>query len=254
MSPEPVHFSAYQAAFAARIRAPKGAPLPLGAPGKRMRVYEELLFNNLEGFLLACFPITRELLGAREWKQTVRRFFREHRCHSPLFRDIPGAFLEWLGPRTEALFPALPFLAEFMHYEWLELSVSVAPEEPDPAAIEPNGDLLLGSPALRPGARLARYRYPVHRIGPRCKPGGPDGQAWCYLLHRDEDDVVRFTALNAVSARLVEMTMRTRPTGWEALTRIATESHHPHPAAFVEAGHQLLRDLRQSGAIMGTWR
>ena len=65
MSPEAMAFTDYQAAFAARIRDPKHAPRPPGAPAKRMRVYEELLFNNLENFLLACYPITRKLLGAR---------------------------------------------------------------------------------------------------------------------------------------------------------------------------------------------
>lgn len=252
-------FADYQAAFAARIRDPRGAPRPPGAPARRMRVYEELLFNNLEGFLLACYPITRRLLGARAWKRTVRRFFAEHRCHSPLFRDIPQGFLDWLAPRQAELFPALPFLAEFMHYEWLELAVSIAPDEPDPAAIDPAGDLLDGRPALHPGARLACYRYPVHRIGPRFKPAAPDGQAWCYLLHRDAHDTVRFTALNPATARLVELIqtqqIATQPlTGRAALARIATELDHPDPDALAAAGHPLLEQLRQAGALLGTWR
>jgi hypothetical protein len=91
--PEAQTFIAYQAAFAVRIRNPRGAPRPAGAPARRMRVYEELLFNNLEGFLLACYPLTRHILGERVWRRTAKRFFAEHRSHSPLFRDIPKAFL-----------------------------------------------------------------------------------------------------------------------------------------------------------------
>jgi hypothetical protein len=249
-----MHFTEYQTAFAARIRDPRAAPRPRGASDRRMRVYEELLYNNLEGFLLAGYPITRQLLGARVWKQTVRRFFAEHRCHSPLFRDIPKAFLDWMSTRHAELFPALPFLAEFMHYEWLELSVSVTPDEPDPAAIEPDGDLLEGRPALNPSARLACYRYPVHRIGPRFEPGAPDGQTWCYLLHRDATDDVRFTVLNPVSARLVELIREARPRGREALALVTAELNHPQPDSLIEAGHHLLRELRQSGALLGTWR
>ncbi|OYY60451.1 MAG: hypothetical protein B7Y51_11775 [Burkholderiales bacterium 28-67-8] len=211
MLPEPMHFTDYQAAFAARIRNPKGAPRPPGASDQRMRVYQELLFNNLEGFLLACYPVTRKLLGKRLWTQTVRRFFSEHRSHSPLFRDIPKAFLDWMEIRAAELFPNLPFLAEFMHYEWLELSVSVTPDEIDPDAIDPHGDLLAGQPALNPTARLACYRYPVHRIGPRFKPSQPDGLTWCYLLHRDAEDNVRFTHLNVVTARLMEILRQRRP-------------------------------------------
>lgn len=254
MRSEPMSFAEYQTAFAARIRDPHAARLPIGAPARRMRVYEKLLYNNLEGFLLACYPVTRKLLGARAWKQTVRHFFAEHRCHSPLFRDIPRAFLDWMETRHAELFPALPFLPEFMHYEWLELSVSVAPDEPDMADVEPDGDLLDGRPALNPSARLAWYRYPVHRLGPRFEPGAPDGQTWCYLLHRDEKDDVRFTVLNPVAARLVELIREARPRGREALARVAAELNHPQPDSLIEAGHHLLRELRQSGALLGTWR
>jgi hypothetical protein len=254
MPPEAPHFSEYQAAFAARIRNPKQAPRPPGAPARRMRVYEQLLFNNLEGFLLACYPVTRKLLGARAWKGAARRFFSESRCHSPLFREIPKAFLDWMEEYAGVLFPALPFLPEFMHYEWLELSVSVSPEEPDPAAIEPEGDLLSGRPVLNPSARLACYRYPVHRVGPRFRPSAPDGQIWCYLLHRDADDEVRFTTLNPVAARLLELIRTERPRGREALAAIAVELKQPHSDPVVAAGLQLLRGLRQSGALLGTWR
>ena len=254
MLPEPLRFNEYQTAFAARIRDPNGAPRPPGAPAQRMRVYEELLYNNLEGFLLACYPVTRKLLGKRLWTQTVRRFFREHRCHSPLFRDIPKAFLDWLESNNAKLFPTLPFLQEFMHYEWLELGVSITPDEIDPDAIKADGDLLSGQPALNPTARLACYHYPVHQISPGFKPGKPDGQTWCYLLHRDAEDAVRFTSLNAVSARLIEVLQQSRLGGREALSRIAAEIGHPQPDTMIDAGHQLLRELSLSGAVVGTWR
>ena len=56
-------FQEYQYAFAAHIRDPRANPRPPGVPARRTRVYNELLFNNLEGFLLACFPVTRKVLG-----------------------------------------------------------------------------------------------------------------------------------------------------------------------------------------------
>ncbi|MEW6332151.1 MAG: putative DNA-binding domain-containing protein [Pseudomonadota bacterium] len=247
-------FTAYQTAFAARIRDPRATPLPAGAPARRMRVYQELLYNNLEGFLLACYPVTRKLLGARAWKRTVRRFFAGHRCHSPLFRDIPKAFLDWMQTRHAELFPDLPFLPDFMHYEWLELSVSVAPEEANPDTVEPDGDLLQGHPALNPTARLACYRYPVHRIGPRFKPHGPADEHWYYLLHRDAEHVVRFTVLNPASARLVELIRDTRLRGHEALAKIATELNYSQPDVLIEAGLRLLHEMRRSGALLGAWR
>jgi hypothetical protein len=249
-SPEPGNFRDFQTAFAARIRDPRGHARPQGVPARRMRVYEELLYNNLEGFLLACFPITVKLLGVRSWRSTVRRFFAEHRCRSPLFRDIPGEFLHWVEPVAATLFPERPWLYEFMHYEWLELEVSTDPATID-CDIDVHGDLLAGHPVLNPTARLACYHYPVHRIGPRFKPRKTDGALYCYLLYRDHDDVVRFTLLNPVTARLLEILHDDALTGEEALRRIAGELKHDHTHAFVESGQGMLEQLRDAGAVHG---
>lgn len=266
MSPDALTRSDYQAAFAARIRNPAsknnptGAPRPPGAPARRMRVYEELLFNNLEGFLLACYPVTRKLLGERAWKRAVRQFFVEHHCHSPLFRDIPKAFLDWLGEPAKARFPDLPYLTELMHYEWLELAVSISPEEADPDAIDPAGDLLAGQPALHPSARLACSRYPVHRIGPRFKPTAPDAEPHCYLLFRDTSDSVRFILLNPLAARLIALLGDQQQPGCQPLCGREAIAHLAGPATpdrsqiYLDAGAALLADLRAQGALLGTWR
>jgi hypothetical protein len=249
-SPEPRDFRDFQAAFAARIRDPGGQPCPPGVPAQRMRVYEELLFSNLEGFLLACFPITRQLLGAPAWRGTLRRFFAEHRCRSPQFRDIPGEFLLWMEPRGATLFPQHPWLHEFMHYEWLELAVSVNVATVD-GAVDAQGDLLAGYPVLNPAGRVACYRYPVHTIGPGCTPGAADGARHCYLLYRDHDDVVRFSVLNAITARLLELLRDEALTGHEALSQIARELGHEQPDTLVEFGRVMLEQLRDAGAVLG---
>jgi hypothetical protein len=217
-----------------------------------MQVYEELLFNNLNGFLLACYPVTRKLLGARAWTRTVRRFIIERRCHSPLFRDIPKAFLDWMSEQAESLFPGLPFLPEFMHYEWLELAVSISPEEPDPSMIDPDGDLLAGRPALNPSAQLVCYRYPVHLIGPRFKPTSPTPN--CYLLFRDPSDAVRFIALNPLAIKLLSMIRDHQPIGGEALACLAGQTTPEQYKTYLAAGKTLLADLRTHGALLGTWR
>lgn len=249
VSPERRDFQTFQAEFAARIRNPRGRTRPQGVPARRMRVYEELLYNNLEGFLLACFPITRQLLGARAWRGLVRRFFAEHRCHSPLFRDIPGEFLAWIEPLAAELFPKRPYLYEFMHYEWVELAVSVAPEDAVPPDCDPGRDLLAVRPALNPTARLVGYRYPVHRIRPRYRPDGTGEGANWYLVYRDPEHAVRFIALNPVSARLIELIRDTDVTGHEVMTRIARELGHRSPEPIVEMGRNLLDKLRHAGAI-----
>jgi hypothetical protein len=244
-------FQRYQYAFTAHIRDPQGVARPRGVPRERMRVYNELLYNNLEGFLLACFPVCRKILGARAWKRLVRAFFSGHRCRAPLFRQIPEEFVQWLARRPVEVPDYLPHLA---HYEWVELAVDTSPATVDEGAIARQGDLLTGRPVLNPAAMLVAYPYPVHRIGPRLRPDRPDLTPTRILVFRDDQDRVRFIVLNAVSARLLALLGEGRLSGRAALEAIATELRHPDPAAVVAAGAQVLEDLRAQGAIPGTAR
>ncbi len=247
-------FKSFQAGFAARIRDPKGAPLPEQVPERRMRAYEELVFNNIQGFLLACYPITCKLLDDQQWDRIVRRFVMEHRCATPLFREIPQEFLGWLEDKFDQLFPEMPFLHEFMHYEWLELEVSITPDEADVRGIDRGGDYLGDLPVFNPTAQLACYSYPVHRIGPEYQPQQSDGQVYCYLLYRDAEDQVQFIQLNPVSARLVELLQQQDISGRDALLQIADEIDHQEPEALVEAGRGQLDVLHQAGVLLGTRR
>ncbi len=244
-------FQAFQNAFAARVRDPRANPRPAGVTARRMRVYEELLYNNIESFVAACFPITKRCLGARAWSRAVKAFFAASRLQSPLFRDIPEAFLDWMAEVAPARFPNKPWLTEFMHYEWLELAVLVREDVADPGAIDPDGDLLAQRPALNPATRLGCYHYAVEHIAPRKRPKA-DGQVHCYLVFRDADDAVRFLRVNPLSARLFELLDAEPLTGAEALDRLATEIGHADPAALRAHGRVLLDGLRAQGVILGT--
>ncbi len=251
---ETAGFKQFQAGFAARIRDPLHAPLPEQVPERRMRAYEELVFNNLQGFLLACYPITRKLLDDEQWDHIVRRFVIEHRCSTPLFREIPREFMDWLEDKFDQLFPSMPFLQEFMHYEWLELAVSITPAEVETFGVDEDGDYFNGVPVVNPTAQLACYNYPVHLIGPEFQPQQTDGQIHCYLLYRDSKDQVQFIVLNPVSARLVELLQQQEISGRDALLRIAAEIDHDEPDILAQMGRDQLQALHHSGVILGTRR
>jgi hypothetical protein len=247
-------FQQYQYAFAAHIRDPRRNPRPAGVPARRMRVYNQLLYNNLESFLLACFPVSREVLGARRWAKLVRSFFAQHRCRTPFFRQIPEEFVRWLQDTRNGHPDDPPFLPHLTHYEWVELALDVSPSEPDLDAVDRAGDLLAGRPALNPVAWLLAYPYPVHRIGTRFRPAAPDSQPTHILVFRSLSDRVRFIVLNPVSARLFTLLQAGKFTGREAIDTIVTELHHPDPQAVLAGGRQILENLRAEEAILGTLR
>ena len=240
-------FQRYQLAFTAHIRDPKAHPRPAGVDARRMKIYNELLLNNIEGFLLACFPVLRQVLGTRKWAKLVRAFFATHRSCTPYFRQIPDEFIQFLQNEWTPPEGYPPFILALAHYEWIELVLSVSTRSADRAADE-SGDLLDGVPLLNPVLANLRYDWPVQRIAPRRKVVPAD----TYLLvFRDADDAVRFSEINAFTARLLALLEPGALTGRAALETIATESRHPDPALVIQAGGALLDDLRARGAILG---
>ena len=61
-----------------------------------MAVYREIVFNNIFGSVSACFPVCKSILGARAWRKLVREFFAQHQATTPIFREIPQQFLQFL--------------------------------------------------------------------------------------------------------------------------------------------------------------
>ncbi|MEI7967478.1 MAG: putative DNA-binding domain-containing protein [Betaproteobacteria bacterium] len=248
----PPDFQRYQREFAAHIRDPRANARPAGVPARRMGVYNELVLANVRGFLDACFPVLRETLGETRWRRLARRFLANHRCTSPLFRDIPREFAQWLaGTATGAGFPVYaPHLA---HYEWVELALDTAPEG---VHVEDAGhdDLLGGRPVLNPVSMLLEYPYPVHRIGPGFRPRPTQAEQTFILAFRNAADQVRFIVLNPVSARLLALLAPGRSTGRGALQRIARELRHADPGTVIAGGLNTLQTLRAEGAIIGARR
>jgi len=244
-------FQRYQYDFAAHIRDPKAHPRPQGASARRMKVYNELLYNNLEGFLLACFPVLRKVLGKRRWDRLVRDFFADYRCHTPIFRQIPEEFVRYLK-EVRGLRDGDPvFLPDLAHYEWIELALTVSPLEIDWSGIERGGDILAGRPVLNPVLALLHYPYPVHRIGPGFKSTREQTQETHILVFRTFEDQVRFIELNPVSARLVSLLQHQEISGKDALLRIADELDHPDFQTVVTAGYAILENLKSEQAILG---
>lgn len=244
-------FQDYQRAFTARVRDPRSTPRPPGAAVKRMKVYEELLYNNLEGFLLSCFPVCRKILGQRAWTRLVRAFFRDHVSHTPYFRQIPEEFLKYLqdGSPTVEL---PPFLAELAHYEWVELELDTSDRDAHLPVHDPDGDLLAGRPLINPVLRVLAYRWPVHRLSPRYKPATPPEQPTFTLAFRDAGHRVRFSLINPATARLLSLMQENPGLRGRDILAILEKDMSLAAGALDAHGRALLDDLRRQGAVLGT--
>lgn len=249
--PEP-DFKRLQKAFAAHIRDPRKAEAPEGIEDRRMAIYRDLFYNNIESFLSGNFPVLREITPDEKWHVIIRDFLASHRCETPHFPEIAQEFLAYLSESRQAEFDDYPFMLELAHYEWVELALGISDEDAELPPHDPNGDLLEGRPLVSPVAWNLSYSYPVHRISPEFIPEAPSAEPNHLVVYRDRLDTIHFLEINAVTQRLLELIKQhEKVTGLEILRMIATEMQHPDPDVVINAGKQLMQDLKARNIIIG---
>lgn len=240
-----------QRRFAAHLRDPDAAPAPTGIEDRRMAIYRDLFWRNIEGFISNGFPVLRSLLSDPDWQALVRAFYASHRCGSGYFADIPAEFLEWLnsGDYPRDRYP--PFIAELAYYEWLEMAVGISTEEIPEQGIDQHGDLLRGQLVLSPLCALTGSHWPVHQIAADAVPTAPlDSPVWL-LVWRDRADKVHFMQLNAASARLIQLLEQDEAATADSLiTTLAAELGQP-PSALQPFLADILQQWRQRDIILG---
>lgn len=239
--------------LAGHIRNPDQVSAPNNVEERRVKIYRELFYNNIESFVSGAFPILRQLINDSHWHALIRGFMVSYRCHSPYFLEISQEFLNYLQQRQPQP-NDLPFMLELAHYEWVELALDVSDEvTPD---CDHNGDLLAQLPLVSPLAWSLAYQYPVHQIGRDYQPTSPSEQPHYLIVYRDRDDKVGFMEANAVTARLLELLKANYLTadclsGRQILLMLAQEMRHPAPEQIVDFGQSLLKQLLELDIILG---
>jgi uncharacterized protein len=244
---------ALQRDFAACIREPAREDLPLGVAPRRMQVYRELFFYNVEGLLSSNFPVIRTLYADADWTALIAAFLRDHRAQTPLFPEIGREFLRWLEQRQQDGHADAPFLLELAHYEWAELALSLDEQEIDAVAHDAGGDVIAGVPVVSPLAWVLGYRFPVHRIRASFRPAEAPAEPTLLLLIRDRRDQVGFLEINALTAALIErLQSNTQLSGADVVAALLAEVAPGNAAALQQAGCDILRNLHAREALLGT--
>ncbi|MCV6590208.1 MAG: putative DNA-binding domain-containing protein [Marinobacterium sp.] len=238
--------------FAGHIRDPDKVAPPTGVEARRMQIYRDLFYSNVEGFVSGMFPVLRSLYSDDHWHAMVRDFFIRHRCQTPLFLEIGQEFMAYLNDERQLQPCDPPFVKELAHYEWVELALDISEAEL-PEAIDPDGDLLTGHPVQSPLAWSLAYQYPVHCIRPDYQPQQPAETPVYLLAYRTAAFEVKFMEINGVTARLLcLLDQQPELTGREVMLMIAKELHHPDPEVVVNGGLDTLQHLRHAGVLLGT--
>lgn len=245
-------FKQVQYEFTRHVRNPARNPRPHDVEARRMKIYNDLLFNNVEDFMSSGFPVLREITSDDKWLRLVRDYFEKHHSSTPLFPEMSREFLKYLENEHEAEEDDYPFMLELAHYEWVELALSISDQEIDLSQIDPQGDILSGVPVLSPLAWPLSYHFPVHQIGPDYLPEQPGEQPTHLVVYRDSDDQIHFTEINAITAVLLQqISNNTELSTQQMLEAIAAQMQHPDPNVVIQGGLQIVQGLIQRQVILG---
>ncbi len=251
-------FLNYQHQFVDYLRnPPTDESVPETLPA-RVNVYAKLLHSKINGSLRTCFPILRELLGETQWHTLVQDFIKVHCCQSPLYREIPDEFVDYLMHETPQI--ELPeFIIDLAHYEWMELILETENSVNAPPILPVNDDLLTIIPALNPVLHLLHYRYPVQSINAtdeywknwqdRLIPYEQEPVILAGI--RDTDYKIHFIKLNPVTARLIELMQEGLSTSEQALLELAAEMHYGDLETILPFGIDILQQLTTQQIIIG---
>jgi hypothetical protein len=197
-------FQAVQRSLTAFVRDPMASTGPAGIEARRLNIYRDLFFNNIEGFLSNGFPVCRSLYSDTDWEALVRDFMAVHYCNSPYFLQIAEEFLDYLSNQRHGHSEDPSFLFPLAHYEWVELALDVADADL-PAQMAVPEDLLTASLTVSPLAWSLAYEYPVQLIGRDSQPSEPSAELNFIVVYRQRSDEVKFLEINAATARLLAL-------------------------------------------------
>ncbi len=247
-------FKRIQYDFAAHIRDPGNILGPQGIEDRRMMIYRELFYNNVEGFMASGFPILRSLYDEDAWHLLMRDYFSRHRAKTPHFPEMAEEFVHYLRNEFVRSDDDPAFILELAHYEWMETALRLSRGCLTDISFDRQGDLMHESIVISPLAWLLFYEWPVHAISRTYRPiAKPDQPTWI-IIYRDHQDDVGFIQANPVTARLFELLDNEERSlsGERALEQIAQELEHPRPEVIIAGGMDTLRQLWAKDIVLGT--
>lgn len=227
------------------IRDPQANEPPPGIEARRLAVYRQLFFGNLQTLLAGNFPVLQASLPRAQWQALTEDFYASFRCQTPLFTEVAGEFVEYLEGRADQ--PG--WMAELAHYEWIETALLLS-DNAEPAH-DPDGDLLDGVPLLSNLAAPLAYAWPVSHIGPGHIPTQAPAEPTLLLARRGSDLKVHFSRLAPLAHALLVSLRQWQLTGRQHLQALA-EIAGVELAAIQGQGIALLRGLKEQGVVLGT--
>lgn len=232
--------------FTAHIRDPENQPAPAHIEARRIAIYRDLVFNNINNTLMNAFPVIFAIVTEQEWLDMMRDFLIRHRCKTPLFTEMAAEFITYLEHHAPDHYP---FINELAQYEYIELALSIDQHEFESTQLADNVDVLTLPLRLSPLARLLIYRFAVQQICVDNQHSQPAATPVCLLVYRNVNDMVKFIEINPISARLLDLVDNGK-TGHQAAHFIVQEMQHNQIDIVINGARDLITDWIHRGIML----
>lgn len=177
--------------------------LPVNTDVRHMDVYRELVFNNIEDVLTNAFPVLNSLYEKPQWEQLLQHFFSTHTCQTAIYAELPDEFMQFLQTQYQLTEYDPIFMLELAHYEWLELSASMAIEDVNSEKISKDQAIETNTFLLSHTANIAQYHFDVQNICQEYQPKTSLPQPEFFCIYRNDNDEVLFLRLAPLTAQLL---------------------------------------------------
>lgn len=194
--------SAHQSALASYCRTGKYKAIP-GVIEENVVQYRRLVYNVVEDTLQSAYPLTYELLSAKEWKSLVNLFFTDHACSSPQVWYMPKELYEFVVETKHPLTKKYPFLPELLWFEWLEVELYMM--EDKPVEFISQGDFIKDMLVLNPEHHLQHFTFPVHVKNAKFISLSDKGNYFLEMHRHPQTGSISFMDLSPAFVRMIEL-------------------------------------------------
>ncbi len=236
-------FKQDQQGFSDHIRSAEQSEAISGIEDRRLNIYRELFFNNVEGFVSSTFPVLHELFNDEQWDQLVRDFFVTHKCETPYFLEISEEFLQYLEHSKLDFLPAFSY--QLAHWEWMELFADVA--ETNDVSEERSEIHLSDQLTTNDCTWNVGYDFSVQKISADFVPEEPE--TTFLIVHRDADLSVGFIEINPLSMLLFEQLKGNETQSVETLLSSIAKQQGIELDVIMNGGLEIIRQWGQLGLL-----
>lgn len=207
----------------------------------RLLTYRRLVRGTLRAALERAIPRSLARLGAN-FEPVFDRFLAEHGPRSHYLRDVTRELLDFISQNGAEL-PS--YWLDLARHEALHIEVAALPSMRAPA--EACALSLDSGLAFSESVRLVHYDYAVHELPEDlADQSEPRHERTHILAYRDAEHDVRYLALSALAADVLERLLAGKSLG-QSLAEAAPELD----AVTLDATASLLADLAERGVIVG---